>query len=76
MDRFQGKVVKKRIATGSKSEREAVVLETEGRDIVLRKKGANPFESGDMENLVGKTITAEGSMLGGYTLLLSNWAEL
>ena len=38
-----GKVVRRRVSAGSKSEREAIVLETREGDYVLRRKGGNPF---------------------------------
>jgi hypothetical protein len=76
MSDFRGKVFRKVIAPGSKSEREAVVLETGDQTLVLRRTGGNPFDDRSLESLVGKTISAEGNVLGGYTLLMSKWTEI
>lgn len=76
MSEFQGKVIKSHIAAGSKSERDAVCLEIDGRQYVLRRKRGNPFYDEELEKLVGKTIRAAGDIVGGYVLLMSDWAEL
>ncbi len=69
-----GQVVKKPFATGSKSEREAVMLETEQGQYVLRRQGGNPFQDRELEKLVGKKIEVDGKITG-YTLLISGWIE-
>lgn len=71
---FSGSVVKKPIATASKSEREAVVLLTESGQFVLRRQGGNPFNDPELNKLVGKTIKCNGE-LTGYTILVSEWKE-
>ena len=71
----QGRVVSKPVAVGSKSEREAVVLETDSGEFVLRRAGGNPFHDPQLAVLVGKTIEATGT-LHGYTLIMSQWKEL
>jgi hypothetical protein len=71
---FFGSVVRKAIATGSKSEREAVVLLTDSGQFVLRRQGGNPFHDPELNKLVGKTIKATGE-LSGYTILMSEWEE-
>jgi hypothetical protein len=53
---FRGKVVKKHIASGSKSERDAVCLESEGHAFVLRRQHGNPFYDQELEKLVGKRL--------------------
>jgi hypothetical protein len=72
---FQGRVVKKPFASGSKSAREAVMLSTSSGDYVLRRQGGNAFHDTTLEALVGQTISAEGE-LHGYTLLISRWQTL
>jgi hypothetical protein len=72
--RMTGRVVKKPFATGSKSEREAILLVTAEGEYVLRRQGGNPFYDKKLENLVGKTIEVDGKITG-YTLLISNWTE-
>jgi hypothetical protein len=71
----QGRVISKRVAVGSKSEHEAVVLETGSGEYVLRRAGGNPFYDPELDELVGKTIQATGT-LHGYTLIMSRWEEL
>ena len=72
---FTGKVVRRRIAPRSKSDRMGVVLENEdGRWYVLRRAGGNPFRDKALDHLVGKMITATG-MVSGRSLIMSEWAE-
>ena len=73
--RLTGQVVKKPFGTGSKSEREAIMLETEEGLYALRRQGGNPFHDPELEKLVGKTIEVEGKV-AGYTVLISDWTEL
>jgi hypothetical protein len=70
-----GKVVKKRFAAASKSDRNAVIIETGSADVVLRRKGGNPFHDPALDDLVGKSIRATGE-LHGYTFLMSDWQEV
>ena len=72
MMELTGRVIKKHIAIGSKSERSAVCLTSDGREYVLRRKDGNPFYDPELENLVGKSIRCTG-MVTGYTLLMSDW---
>jgi hypothetical protein len=72
MPEFKGQVVKRPFAVGSKSEREAVFLETKGRRYVLRQMGGDPYHDPELEKLVGKTIIAEGEV-DDYVLLVSGW---
>lgn len=69
-----GKVEKKLIATGSKSERTAVVLVTDTKEYVLRQYGGNAMGDSDLDDLVGKTIKGEGK-INGYTFVMSDWDE-
>lgn len=71
-----GRVIKKKIGIGSKSERRAVCLVTGDREYVLRRKDGNPFYDPKLEKLVGKEIRAVGDTVGGYTLLMSQWTEI
>jgi hypothetical protein len=71
----QGRVVSKPVAVGSKSERAAVVLETDSGEYVLRRAGGNPFHDPQLAELVGKEIQATGT-LHGYTLIMSQWEEV
>jgi hypothetical protein len=75
MAEFKGQVVKGSFATGSKSEREAVYLETKGNRYLLRQMGGNPYHDPELEKLVGKTIAAQGE-IDDYLLMLSDWKVL
>jgi hypothetical protein len=70
-ERYEGVVVRKRVAAGSKSDREAVVLEA-GEDLVLRIRGGNAFADPRLDALVGKRIRGTGTRTG-YTLILDEW---
>lgn len=63
-----GKVVIKKFAKGSKSEHDAVYIETAQGDFVLRQTGANPFNDPGLKKWVGKTVMAEG-VLKDYLFL-------
>ena len=71
MDAFVGKVIKGPFAKGTKSEHEAVYLDTGKRSYVLRRQGGNPFQDPQLEKLVGKKVRCEGE-LSGYTLIMAN----
>ena len=58
--KLKGKVIKKKWAEGSKSEHEAVCIETETQTFKLRRFGGNPFNDPELEELVGQEIEAEG----------------
>jgi hypothetical protein len=71
----EGTVAKRVVAPGSKSEREAVVLETGQGEYVLRREGGNPFRDPELERLVGKRIRAVGRQRQ-QTLVMNSWEEL
>ena len=70
---FQGQVIEKPIASGSKSERVALCLQTESECYVLRKAGA-PFHSTDGLPPVGMEVTCEG-VVRRQTLFVTSWSE-
>ena len=72
-----GRVIKKRIAIGSKSDRDAVCLVSGGNEYVLRRKDGNPFYDPRLEELVGKQIRAVGDIVDDdNTLQMSKWTEV
>ena len=76
MAEFRGVVIKKRFGERSKSEHDAVMLETDkGTRYRLRREGGNPFFDEALEKLVGKKIRCRG-LLHGSTLILSDWDVL
>jgi hypothetical protein len=69
-----GKVSRKRIAPGSKSDRVGVVLDDgAGHVYALRRAGGNPFSDAALEKLVGKTITATG-IVSGRSFIMDSWS--
>jgi len=67
---FVGRVTRGLVSKGSKSEREAVLLEMPTGRFVLRRKGGNAFSDSQLEELVGCEIEAEGTLVG-QTLIAS-----
>jgi len=72
---FIGKVTRKIFGRGSKSEHEAIYLETKHDRFVLRRQGGNPFYDPELQDLVGKTIRCTGRV-SEYTLVISEWKVL
>jgi hypothetical protein len=72
---FTGRVIKRIFAQGSKSEREAILLVNKEGEHLLRRRGGNPFYDPALEELVGKTIRAEGDFTG-TTMIISDWTEI
>lgn len=75
MSEFVGKVTRKPFGKGSKSEHEALYLETDESEYVLRRKGGNPFYDAVLQSLVGKTIRCEG-FVSDYMLMINKWSVL
>ena len=73
-DRYEGLVVRKRVGAGSKSDREAVVLQTGDGDLVLRREGGNAFADPELDKLVGRRIRGVGRRTG-YTFIMKDWEE-
>ncbi len=71
--RYSGKVTKRRWAAGSKSEHEAVCLETDTKVFKLRRAGGNPFQDAELEKLVGMNVEVEGTALDASTVLVTSW---
>ncbi len=69
-----GKVVIKKFGADSKSEHNAVYLETEQGEYVLRKVGGNPFYDASLHKLEGKTVTAKG-VISDYLFLATDIKE-
>jgi hypothetical protein len=75
MSEFVGKVTKKLFGKGSKSEHEAIYLETEHNQYVLRRQGGNPFHDPELHKLVGKKVRCIG-VADDYALTISDWKEV
>jgi hypothetical protein len=83
--KLSGLVIRKTFGKGSKSEHEAIYLQTDrgaerasptGRsnkeEYVLRRRGANPFSDPVLDDLVGKTISATGT-IKEYVFFVDEW---
>jgi hypothetical protein len=75
MQEFLGKVTKRPYAVGSKSEHDAIMLETGGGDFRLRRQGGNPFRDPMLDKLIGKRIRFRGRTEGNL-LIVSDWDEV
>jgi len=69
---LSGRVIRKTFGKGSKSEHEAIYLETDRGEYVLRRRGANPFSDPVLQDLVGKTISATGT-IKEYVFFVDKW---
>jgi hypothetical protein len=69
---LNGRVIKKPYAIGTKSEREAVMLETADGTYILRRLGVNAFQYSALEALVGSMILANGDLYG-ITFIIRYW---
>ena len=71
---MQGRVVRKLVSAGSKSEHEALVLVTpDGQEYKLRRDGGNPFRDPGLDALEGKRIECEGRLRNGQ-LIVARWS--
>ena len=68
--KVRGRVVRKMFAKGSKSEREAVFLETGNGDYLLRRMDGDPYHDPKLDKLVGSDVICTG-MLKDYLLILT-----
>lgn len=72
---YVGEVVKRPFATGSKSERKAVMLVTRSGDFVLRRLAAHALVDRELDALVGKRIRVRG-IAHRHTLTIVDWEEI
>ena len=72
---MSGRVIKEMLGKGSKSEHQAVMLDTGQARYVLRRQGGNPFREPELDKLVGKVIRGTGNITG-YTFIMSEWSEI
>jgi hypothetical protein len=69
---LRGMVTKALYGAGTKSEHEAVVLETPSGRYRLRRAGGNPFADPELDRLVGREVVCTGTVHQG-TLVISDW---
>ena len=75
-----GTVVRRRVAIGSKFEREALCIVSDGGEYLLRKpgsSGAPDYIDPEFAALTGKTIRVDGTVnQSRSTFFVSHWEEL
>ena len=69
----EGKVVRKRVNRGSKSDHRAVVLVCAEREYTLRRRGEAPYGDPGLDSLVGRRVRATGTVSAGQ-LIMSDYA--
>lgn len=69
-----GSVIKKLIAEGSASQREAVLLVVRDKEYILRQNGGNAYLDPVLEELVGKKMKCDGRILG-HCFIVTDWEE-
>jgi hypothetical protein len=73
--KIEGNVVRQRVNAGSKSEHDALVLQSALGDFRLQRAGGNPFWDDQLAGLEGKRIAVEGTVRDNV-LILSSWSVL
>jgi hypothetical protein len=73
--KLRGKVAKKLLYAGTKSEHEGLVLVTAEGEFKLQRKGGNPFWDETLAQLEGKEIEGEGTMRE-TRFTMSRWTVL
>jgi hypothetical protein len=73
--KLRGRVTKKLLYAGTKSEHEGLVLVTAEGEFKLQRKGGNPFWDETIAELEGKEVEAEG-ILREKRLTISTWTVL
>ncbi|HZV71024.1 MAG TPA: hypothetical protein VFG10_15825 [Saprospiraceae bacterium] len=66
-----GKVIKKRFAAQSKSDHEAVFLDTGDKVYRLRKYRSNPFYNKQLHDLVGNKVRMKGKLTTHFFVVYS-----
>jgi len=73
--KLRGRVTKRLLYTGTKSEHEGHVLLTPEGEFKLRRQGGNPFWDETIASLEGKEIEGEGILRKGH-FIMSKWRTL
>ena len=74
--KLKGTVVEGSFGKGSKSEHNAVYLDTGEKKYRLKRRGGNPFYDESLHRLVGKTIAAEGTLTDYFFEITNDPEEL
>ncbi len=76
MKELIGKVIVQKFGEGSKSEHDAVYLDTGVEKYRIKKKGGNPFYDASLHELIGKTIKAKGNITDYFFEITNEPKEL
>jgi hypothetical protein len=66
--KLRGRVSRGDYAKGSKSERDAVFIDTNDGRYLLRRKGGPVFADDELERHVGRTVECDGFLVGSTLL--------
>jgi len=64
VEKLRGRVTRGQYAKGSKSERDAVFLETASGRYILRRKDGPAFADPALDHYVGRTVECDGFLVG------------
>ena len=73
--KLRGRVTKRLLYRGTKSEHDALVLLAPEGEFKLRRQGGNPFQDETLASLEGKAIEGEGILRKGQ-FIMSGWKTL
>jgi len=73
--KFRGRVTRRLLYPGTKSEHEGLVLLAPEGEFKLRRQGGNPFRDEMLASLEGKEIEGEGILRKGQ-FIMSWWKTL
>lgn len=73
---YEGNIIRRRVGAGSKSDHEAVCLDTGTEVFKITRVGGNPFSDPELDRLVGSRIRCEGTLLKGNQLRVSSIEEV
>jgi hypothetical protein len=66
---LRGRVVRRRYARGSKSERDALMLATAEGDFLLRRRGGPAFGDTGLDHLLDAAVACDGTIVGNVLLV-------
>jgi hypothetical protein len=70
--KLRGRVIKRLLYAGTKSEHEGMVFATSQGEFKLRRRKGNPFWDETLAQLEGKEIEGEG-IIRGNQFIMDNW---